>query len=56
MIDLLSRLVVYNPKDRLTAEEALQHEYFNPQKKPPYNKNEFRGTIFAPSTKTKDLR
>lgn len=27
--DLLDRLLVYEPGDRITAKEALDHEYFN---------------------------
>ena len=32
-IDLISKLLVYNPKDRLTAEKALDHIYFDEIKK-----------------------
>nr|CCC89854.1 putative cell division control protein [Trypanosoma congolense IL3000] len=33
-LDLLARLLAYEPKDRLTAEEALQHPFFTSMKRP----------------------
>lgn len=27
-IDLLQRMLVYDPKERITAKQALQHPYF----------------------------
>ena len=33
-VDLLSRLVAFDPRKRLTAAEALQHPYFKSSPKP----------------------
>ena len=33
-LDLLERLLVYNPKQRMTAAEALKHEYVRPYRDP----------------------
>lgn len=29
-LDLLNKLIVYDPEDRLTCEEAMNHPYFEP--------------------------
>ncbi|CAG7728557.1 unnamed protein product [Allacma fusca] len=44
--DLLSRLLVFNPRDRITAKDALQHAFFEGLSVPPI---EFRKTL-SPSS------
>ena len=38
-MDLLSKILVYNPQKRLTAEKALEHPYFDEIKKIEKNKD-----------------
>lgn len=45
LIDLLQRLLAYDPQERITAKEALRHQYFAD-----VAEQKFRSTIFAPPT------
>jgi renal tumor antigen len=44
-IDLLYRLLAYDPADRITADEALKHEYFA-ELHDLSNSRDFRSTLF----------
>ena len=32
-IDLLSRMIIYDPQERITCKEAMDHPYFDPVRK-----------------------
>jgi glycogen synthase kinase 3 beta len=42
-IDLISKLLLYNPKERLTAEQALAHPYFDEIRKIKTNDGKYEG-------------
>lgn len=45
LIDLLYKLLAYDPAERITAKEALRHEYFSD-----ITTEKFRTTIFGAHT------
>ena len=48
--DLLKKLLAYDPNERITAENAIKHEYFaefHTQAESSFNSKDFRSTFFT---------